>query len=414
MKRIPFYSFLAATAISLIGNYLTMIAVPWFVLELTGSAARTGLAGFFTALPAVIATFFGGTIVDRVGHRRMSILSDIGSGVTVAMIPLFYSSIGLPFWLLLTLVFFSALLDAPGSTARASLLPDLAQAAGVDLERANAIQQSLRRGAALLGPALSGVLIAWVGANNVLWLDAATFAVSALIFFWAIPSGRVLGAEGTSYLEDLKAGLQFVRGNRLILTLMITVAMTNFLDAPLFSVVIPVYARQFYGQATNLGLMISTFGGGALAGALLYGMFGRKFPRRALFISAFFLVGIPFWVLALTPSFPIVLALLFISGLAAGPINPLIMTAAQERVPPGMRGRVFGLMTSGAYIATPLGMLLIGYLVEYFSVTTTILFIAGGYFLVTTAQFFNQVLSELEGNKESHLIGGGSHEKTGS
>ncbi len=90
MKRAPFYSFLAATAISLIGNYLTMIAVPWFVLELTGSAAKTGLVGFFTALPSIIATFFGGTIVDRFGHKRMSILSDIGSGVTVAMIPLFY------------------------------------------------------------------------------------------------------------------------------------------------------------------------------------------------------------------------------------------------------------------------------------------------------------------------------------
>lgn len=410
MKRVPFYSFLAATAISLIGNYLTMIAVPWFVLELTGSAAKTGLVGFFTALPSIIATFFGGTIVDRFGHKRMSILSDIGSGVTVAMIPLFYYSIGLPFWLLLTLVFFSALLDAPGSTARASLLPDLAQEAGVDLERANAIQQSLRRGAALVGPAISGVLIAWVGANNVLWLDAATFAVSAVIFIWAIPSGRVVETEHTSYLEDLKAGLQFVRANRLILTLMITIAITNFLDAPLFAVVMPVYARQFYGEATNLGLMISTFGGGALVGALLYGMFGKKFPRRSVFIGAFFLVGIPFWILAFTPSFPIVLGLLLISGLAAGPINPVIMTVAQERVPPGMRGRVFGLMTSGAYIATPLGMLLIGYLVEYLSVTTTILLIAGGYFLVTTAQFFNQVLFELEGSQRLNLIDGESNE----
>jgi MFS family permease len=98
-----------------------------------------------------------------------------------------------------------------------------------------------------------------------------------------------------------------------------------------------------------------------------------------------------------------------ISGLAAGPINPVIMTVAQERVPAGMRGRVFGLMTSGAYIATPLGMLLIGFLVEYLSVSTTILFIAGGYFLVTTAQFFNQVLFELEGGEESSMISDGNN-----
>jgi MFS family permease len=237
-------------------------------------------------------------------------------------------------------------------------------------------------------------------------LDAVTFAVSAIIFVWAIPSGRVIETEKSSYLEDLKAGLQFVRRNRLILTLMITIAITNFLDAPLFAVVMPVYAHQFYGEATNLGLMISTFGGGALAGALLYGMFGKKIPRRSVFIGAFLLVGIPFWILAFTPSFPVVLGLLLISGLAAGPINPVIMTVAQERVPHGMRGRVFGLMTSGAYIATPLGMLLTGYLVEFFSVTTTILIIAGGYFLVTTAQFFNRVLFELETDQESNFMDG--------
>lgn len=147
MKRFPFYSFLTANAISLIGNYLTMIAVPWFVLETTGSATKTGLVGFFTALPAVIATFFGGTLVDRLGYKKMSIISDIGSGVTVALIPLLYHTVGLEFWQLLVLVFVSALLDAPGNTARVSLLPDLAQAGEVNLERANALTQAIQRGA---------------------------------------------------------------------------------------------------------------------------------------------------------------------------------------------------------------------------------------------------------------------------
>ena len=70
-----------------------------------------GLVGFFTALPTVIAAFFGGAIVDRVGHKQMSIVSDVASGVTVALIPLLYGTIGLEFWALLVLVFLSALLD---------------------------------------------------------------------------------------------------------------------------------------------------------------------------------------------------------------------------------------------------------------------------------------------------------------
>ena len=270
MKRFPFYSFLTANAISLIGNYFTMIAVPWFVLETTGSAAKTGLVGFFTALPAVIATFFGGPVVDRLGHKKMSIISDIGSGVTVALIPLLYHTVGLDFWQLLVLVFFSALLDAPGNTARMSLLPDLAQAGGVDLERANALTQAIQRGAILVGPAAAGLLIAWIGSSNVLWLDAGTFVISALLFALAIPTGDEKPVSELKYLDELKEGLSFLRQNRMMLTLVITVAITNFLDAPLFSVVMPVYAKEIFGDATKLGIVFSSFGAGAMIGTLIF------------------------------------------------------------------------------------------------------------------------------------------------
>lgn len=395
MKRFPFYSFLTANAISLIGNYLTMIAVPWFVLETTGSAAKTGLVGFFTALPAVIATFFGGTLVDRLGYKKMSIISDIGSGVTVALIPLLYHTVGLEFWQLLVLVFVSALLDAPGNTARVSLLPDLAQAGEVNLERANALTQAIQRGAILVGPAAAGLLIAWIGSSNVLWLDAGTFAISAILFTFAIPSSDLKPAEGSKYLDDLKEGMQFLRQNRLILTLMITVAITNFLDAPLFSVVMPVYAKEIFGDATKLGIIISSFGAGAMIGTLIFGAIGARLPRRPIYIVSFVLVGLLFWALAFTPPFPVVAGLLFLAGVMSGPINPLIMTVAQEHIPQEMRGRVFGMVSAGAFVAAPLGMVLAGYLLEYSSITITILIIAAGYLFVTVAQIFNKSLSAM-------------------
>ena len=392
MKRLPFYSFLAANAISLIGNYLTMIAVPWFVLETTGSAAKTGLVGFFTALPSVIATFFGGTIVDRLGHKKMSIISDIGSGVTVALIPLLYYTIGLEFWLLLTLVFFSALLDAPGHTARASLLPDLANEGGVYLERANSLQQAIQRGSILIGPAIAGLLITWIGTSSVLWLDAGTFAISAILFALTIPTGDKKPVSESKYLDDLKEGLQFLRKNRLLLSLVITVAITNFLDAPLFSVVLPVYAKEIFGDPTRLGIIISSFGAGAMLGTLIFGAIGPRLPRRPTYVVSFLLLGLPFWALVFTPPFPVVAGLLFITGLMSGPINPLIMTVAQEHIPPEMRGRVFGLLSAGAFVAAPLGMLLAGYLLEYTSIRITITVIAAGYLLVTAAQIFNKTL----------------------
>jgi MFS family permease len=404
LKRLPFYSFLTANAISLIGNYLTMIAVPWFVLETTGSAAKTGLVGFFTALPSVIATFFGGTIVDRLGHKKMSVISDIGSGVTVALIPLLYHTIGLEFWGLLVLVFFSALLDAPGNTARASLLPDLAQAGDMELERANAYTQAIQRGSVLVGPALAGLLITWIGSSNVLWLDAGTFAISAIIFMFTIPTTTYKAASDSKYLDDLKEGLRFLRQNRMILTLVITVSITNFLDAPLFSVVLPVYAKEIFGDATKLGIIFSSFGAGATIGTLIFSAIGPRLPRRLTYILSFVMVGLPFWFLAFKPPFLLVAVLMFIIGIMASPINPLIMTVTQEHIPPEMRGRVFGMISAGAFVATPLGMLLSGYLLELSSITFTILVIASGYLLVTVGQVFNKSLHAMnrpQPNQES-------------
>src|SRR5262245_36963353 len=122
-ERLPFYALLSATAISLVGNAMTALAIPWFVLETTGSAAKTGISGFFAILPTAISAFFGGPLVDRLGSKRASVLSDVASGVSVATIPLLYATVGLEFWHLLGLVFLGAFLDAPGATARQALLP---------------------------------------------------------------------------------------------------------------------------------------------------------------------------------------------------------------------------------------------------------------------------------------------------
>lgn len=396
MQRVPIITFITANLISIIGNNLTMIAIPWFVLETTGSAFQTGLVAFFTTLPAIMAAFFGGTFVDRIGSKRMSIISDLASGATVAFIPLLHITIGLQFWQLLILVFLSALLDAPGYTARQALLPDLARAANMSFEQANAAQQAVSRAGTLIGPAAAGLLIVWLGSSNVLWLDAASFAISAGLFALAIPSKQQKNRSEKSYFDQLREGLHFVRQDRLILMLILTVTCTNFLDAPVFAVVLPVYAERVFGQATALGLMVSSFGAGALIGSLLFGTITRRLPRRITFVVSFILVSVPFWVLSLEPTFPLTAALLLFGGLAAGQINPIIMTTTQERIPPDLRGRVFGIMTALALVATPLGMMFAGFLTEVLGVTVTLIVIGTAYLLVTAAQIFNPVLHAMD------------------
>src|SRR5258708_28526007 len=110
-KRLPFVAFLTGNTISYVGDILTFLAIPWFVLQTTGSVTQTGITAFFATLPAVFSTFFGSTLVDRLGYKRTSVLSDIVSGVTVMLIPLLYHTTALAFWQLLTLVFLGGLLN---------------------------------------------------------------------------------------------------------------------------------------------------------------------------------------------------------------------------------------------------------------------------------------------------------------
>src|SRR6476620_7677977 len=103
--RRPILGLLTANAISQVGSALTVIAIPWFVLQTTGSAAKTGLTGFFVALPFLITGIFGGTVVDRLGYKRSSVIADSVSGIGIALVPLLYYTVGLAFWQLLALVF---------------------------------------------------------------------------------------------------------------------------------------------------------------------------------------------------------------------------------------------------------------------------------------------------------------------
>ena len=174
-------------------------------------------------LAAVVAGVVGGPVIDRMGFRRTSIVADIASAVTVALIPLLYYTIGLAFWQLLVLVFLGGFLDAPGHTARQSLVPDLAGRARMRIERANSIFQGIQYASFLLGPPLAGVLIALFTSGNVLWIDAATFVVSAALVAALVPS--VAPRPGTAaaelrragrYLAELREGITFIRRDRLV------------------------------------------------------------------------------------------------------------------------------------------------------------------------------------------------------
>jgi len=113
--RTPIFALLGANAVSQVGNMTIMVAIPWFILEIAGSAARTGLAAAAIGVGAVLAAVLGALLVDQLGFKRASVLADLASGATVAAIPLLYLAGLLAFWQFLVLVFLVSSLNAPGT-----------------------------------------------------------------------------------------------------------------------------------------------------------------------------------------------------------------------------------------------------------------------------------------------------------
>ena len=271
---------------------------------------------------------------------------------------------------------------------------------------------------------MAGILIALVGAANVLFVDAATFSASATIVALGVPMrasraatleaadergyasdlalGVPSGATGSAkvpsearggYFSELLAGLRFVVANKLILWMVLVATIGNSLDKPLIYVIAPVYAKTIYGNPESLGLMVGAFGGGALVGTLLYGVVARRLTYLSCFVAA---PVVGFGTLALTPPLGVVVAAAALAGLIAGPINPLFETVVQETTPPQMLGRTFGTLTALAYAGMPLGLILAGVVVEGVGLVPTIIGMGAIYVAVTVSMFFNPALRQMD------------------
>jgi MFS family permease len=389
VTRRPLYALYVADAISLAGNSVAQVAIPWYVLTTTGSATLTALVVFFNFLPIVLAAFLGGVVVDRLGFRTTSVVADLASAGAVAAIPLLHSTVGIELWQLMALVFVGAMLDAPGATARAAVLPDMVELAGVRMERASGIRSGIQQGAQLVGAPLGGLLVAGLGATNALWLDSASFLFSAALVSFFVPRPAKHAKEAPKrFFAELAEGMGFIWNQRVLRAVVATVLLTNLLDAP-FPVAMAVLAKDEYGSAADLGLMFGTFGGAALVGALGYGAVGHRLPRRRTFVSCFALLPVMYVVLATVPPLPVTLAVLAVAGVAAGPINPLLFTVLTEVVPNQLRGRVFGAVRAGAWASIPLGILVGGVLVGAIGVGATFLIVGICYAAVVVYGFFN-------------------------
>ncbi len=367
VRRGPLIALLVATVTALTGRQLSSIALPWLVLTTTGSASRAGLVAAVVVLPGLVVGLLGGVLIDRLGYRRVAIAANLVSAAGTVMIPLLYVTVGLAFWQLLLFVFIGSLLEIPAITAGRSMVPELAALARQPLERVNALFESAGNVSLLVGTPVAGLLVATLGAQNVLWIDAGMSLVGAVVLLVWVPGtvfARRAVAISRGIADDLLAGLRFIRRDRLLWPMAVVLALSNAVSGAVYSVLLPFYAEGTLESATALGLTYSALGVGALAGSVLYGALAGRIPRRLVWSVAFLVVPIELWVLLVSPGVGLLIAVFVLAGFVGGPLNPLMVTIRHERSPAQLRGRVFSTYSTIAMSAQPIGLLAAGQAVD--------------------------------------------------
>lgn len=400
-SRTPLVGYLVAEAISLVGTRLSMIAIPWFVLVTTGSAAKTGLIAFAELAPLVAVKAGAGPLIDRVGARRVAIGCDVASALVVGLIPLLHAMESLTFGALLVLVALGGALRGPGDGAKSAFVPALTAHAGVPLERVTGFTAAIERSSTFVGAAAAGALVAVVGPANALALDAASFAVCATVFGLStrgMPSEQVdERPPGTSYLEELRGGWNYLRTDAVLVGLCVMVATTNLLDLAFSAVLVPVWAHDNGLGVGAVGTLFAVFAGFSVVGALLAAWWGPRLRRFPTYVVAFLITGIPrFLVLAFGFPLSVVLAVAAVGGVASGFLNPILGAVIYERIPKSLMGRVTSLNSALCWSLMPFGGILGGFLVAGFGLEAALLAIGFAYLAATMLPLFWRSFREFD------------------
>jgi len=400
-KRGPLFLILFSALMAGAGNGISIVAFPWLVLQRNGSAVEASVVAMAGTLPLLAAALIAGAAVDYLGRRRVAMISDALSAISVAAVPVLALTFGVDVINVAVLAVLAGLggfFDPAGMTARETMLPEAAGRAGWTLDRANSVYEAIFNLAYIVGPGIGGLLIATLGGVNTMWVTATAFTLSII----AIGTLRLEGtgkpdreALSESVWAGIVEGLRFVWSNRVLRTLAFISLAANGLYLPMESVLFPKYFTD-RNEPAQLGWVLMAMGIGGLVGALGYAVLSRYMSRRTTMLTAVITLGAAMTVIAFLPPLPLILGLSAVVGLVYGPIAPIYNYVMQTRAPKHLRGRVVGVMGSLAYAAGPLGLIVAGPLTDAAGLTTTFLALSLPMLLLGIVAVFLPALRELD------------------
>lgn len=359
-----FWLYLSGQVTSSLGDIFGGMALSWLVYDLTGSMLAMGSIMAVKVLLEVVVRSFGGALVDRTNRIRLMAWLDLFRSAAY-LLPLILMATGaLQLWHLYLLTIVTGAANALFVPSAVSALPSMVSPE--HLIRANSLLQGIQQGIGLVGPALTGIVVAQFGLHLALTIDAASFLISCSTLF--LLPGRLGAVErGTepkrSYLADLSEGYRFFRHAPLFVALLAAGALYNVAGSTL-NLLVPFVEVHLGGGPVVVGLLSSAISVGTLAGTSLASLTGRWL--RLAILGA--LLPGPAAVLGmglLRPGQTIgAAALLAIFGLCAGVFTILHTYLYQRLVPDRVRGRVLAVRMTLIMITIPVSNLASGALAD--------------------------------------------------
>jgi MFS family permease len=369
--------------LSQIGDGVSKVALLYFVYDLTDSALQMTVIGILETIPPLVLGAFAGVYLDRIPKKAAMIGIDVTRAVLLMMIPLLHASGLLSLMGLYVLVFVTAVFSMAFGPALSAAVPLLVREN--QLTQANAIMQSSVTIGQLFGPAISGVLIAVVGAPNVLYITVGTFVLSAVAKIPLKIPHRMPTSQHHSFLHDLNIGVRFVFvENHMLLGLML-VASFFTLGVTGFVYLLPMIGKRLlHADSVALGWLWSALSIGILGTTIwLAWRHNPNIRERLWMIAGASIVG-GLAVFGLTVSRVTVVAALFLVAIggSSGLVTPVVSATLQEMTPKDLLARVFGVFNTGVMAFAMLGMTVFGWAADTFSPVISLLGI-GAVTLVT-------------------------------
>ena len=361
--------------ISTFGTWMQVTAQGFLVFELTQSPAYLGYVGFAAGIPAWIFTLYGGVIADRV-PRRLLLMATQGVMMALAAFLAADTFLGVvqP-WHILVLAFLLGIVTAFDAPARHAFV--LEMVGREDLTNAIALNSSVFNLATTLGPAIAGLVYAWVGpfwcfTGNAVSFIAVIAALAAMRLPAYIPPRRVLPLG-----EELKVGVRFVIGHPVIRVLIGGLAVTSVFGFSMMTLM-PAWAVDvLHGDAKTNGWLLSARGLGSLAGALTVASVGRLVAKGRMLAMTALVVPVVMAVFAWVRLLPLAMATLVAAGWAFMVIFNMLNSLVQLHTPDPLRGRVMSVYSLSFFGVMPVGSLIVGSMAHSFGEPRTVLLNAG-------------------------------------